>query len=234
MGDGVLNRGASRHHVISAVEASLKRLGTDYIDLYQQHGPDPETPVEETLAALDDLVRAGKVRYLGNSNYSGWQIADADWTAKQQGLNRFVTAQNQYNLLDRRVEREVLPACQRFGLGMLPYFPLASGLLTGKYERGAEPPEGTRMANRPAMGKSALTDHNFDALDRLTGFAREHGHDLLELAMSWLASMPHVSSVIAGATSPDQVRANVRSAEWRLTAEQMLTVAELSVPRSAR
>jgi aryl-alcohol dehydrogenase-like predicted oxidoreductase len=234
MGDGALNRGASRHHVMNAVEASLKRLGTDYIDLYQQHGPDPATPVEETLAALDDLVRAGKVRYLGNSNYAGWQIADAHWTAKQRGLNRFVTAQNQYNLLDRRVEREVLPACQRFGLGMLPYFPLASGLLTGKYQRGAEPPEGSRLANRPAMGKSALTDHNFDVLDRLTGFAREQGHDLLELAMGWLASMPYVSSVISGATSPDQVRANVKSAEWRLTSEQMSRVAELSGRQGAR
>jgi aryl-alcohol dehydrogenase-like predicted oxidoreductase len=228
MGDGVLDRGASRQHVMSAVDASLKRLGTDYIDLYQQHGPDPATPVEETLAALDDLIRAGKVRYIGNSNYSGWQIADADWTARQRGLNRFATAQNHYNLLDRRLEREVVPACQRFGLGILPYFPLASGLLTGKYVRGAPPPDGSRLANFGERGKAALSEDNFDVVEKLDGFAREHGHTLLELAMSWLASMPHVSSVIAGATKTEQVQANVSAAEWRLTAEEMAEVAELS------
>jgi len=228
MGDGVLSRGASRHHVMSAVDASLQRLGTDYIDLYQQHGPDPSTPILETLGALDDLVRAGKVRYLGNSNFSGWQIADADWTARHHGLNRFVTAQNHYNLLERRVEREVVPACQRFGLGMLPYFPLASGLLTGKYRRGAEPPPGSRLANFGERGKAALSDANFDIVDKLDAFAREQGHGLLELAMSWLASMPHVASVIAGATRPEQVAANVDSAQWRLTAQDMATVAELA------
>lgn len=228
MGEGVLNRGASRHHVMSAVDASLRRLGTDYIDLYQQHGPDPSTPVQETLQALDDLIRAGKVRYIGNSNYSGWQIADADWTARHHGLNRFATAQNQYNLLERRVEREVIPACQRFGLGLLPYFPLASGLLTGKYQRSAEPPAGSRLANFGERGKAALSDANFDIVDKLDTFAREHGHTLLELAMSWLASMPHVASVIAGATRPEQVQANVSAAGWRLSAEEMAEVAELS------
>lgn len=228
MGDGVLDRGASRHHIAGAVEASLERLGTDYIDLYQQHGPDPSTPLEETLRALDDLVRAGKVRYTGNSNYSGWQIADADWTARHEGLNRFATAQNLYNLLDRRIEKDVVPACQRFNLGILPYFPLASGLLTGKYARAAAPPEGSRLANFGERGKAALSDDNFDVVDRLDGFAREHGHSLLELAMSWLASMPHVSSVIAGATKPEQIQANVESAGWRLTAEDMATVAELT------
>ena len=228
MGDGALSRGASRHHVMNAVEASLKRLGTDYIDLYQQHGPDPATPVEETLAALDDLIRAGKVRYIGNSNYSGWQIADADWAARHNGLNRFATAQNHYNLLDRRVEREVVPACQQFGLGILPYFPLASGLLTGKYRRSVEPPEGSRLAGFGERGKAALSDDNFDVVDRLDEFARARGHTLLELAMSWLAGMPHVSSVIAGATKSEQVQANVAAAEWRLTDEEMTSVAALS------
>jgi aryl-alcohol dehydrogenase-like predicted oxidoreductase len=228
MGEGPLNRGASRHHIMNAVEASLRRLGTDYIDLYQQHGPDLSTPVEETLRALDDLVRAGKVRYLGNSNYSGWQIADADWTAQQHGLNRFATAQNHYNLLDRRAEREVVPACQRFELGILPYFPLASGMLTGKYQRSTPPPEGSRLANFGERGKAALSDDNFDVVDKLDAFARERGHTLLELAMSWLASMPHVSSVIAGATRPEQVQANASAAGWQLSADEMAEVAQLS------
>ena len=168
------------------------------------------------------------MRYLGNSNYSGWQIADADWTARHHGLSRFATAQNHYNLLDRRVEREVVPACQQYGLGILPYFPLASGLLTGKYTRSAEPPEGSRLANFGERGKAALSDDNFDVVDRLEEFAREHGHTLLELAVSWLASMPHVSSVIAGATKSEQVQANVAAAGWRLTEQEMATVAELS------
>lgn len=219
-------RGASRHYIMSAVEASLTRLGTDYIDLYQQHAPDPDTPIEETLRALDDLVKAGKVRYLGNSNFNGWQLADADWTAQHHGLNRFATAQNLYNLLDRRIEKEVLPACREFGLGLLPYFPLASGLLTGKYARGQAAPEGTRLAGD--RGANALTDQNFDVLERLDSFARDAGHTLLELAVSWLASNPDVSSVIAGATRPEQVLANIESAQWRLTAEELATVADLA------
>jgi aryl-alcohol dehydrogenase-like predicted oxidoreductase len=150
------NAGGSRRYIVSAVEASLKRLGTDRIDLYQMHRPDPETPIDETLRALDDLVRDGKVLYLGNSNFSGWQIADADWTSKTQGLERFVSAQNNYSLLERNVEREVLPACEQFGLGFLPFFPLASGLLSGKYSRGEAPPEGTRLAAWGPRGAAAL------------------------------------------------------------------------------
>ncbi len=220
MGEG--KRGASRHYIMSAVEASLKRLNTDYIDLYQQHAPDADTPIEETLRALDDLVRAGKVRYLGNSNFSGWQLADADWTARHHGLNRFATAQNLYNLMDRRIEREVVPACQQFGLGLLPYFPLASGLLTGKYQRGQAAPDGTRLSGE--RGANALTDRNFDVLEKLDQFARDQGHTLLELAMSWLASNPDVSSVISGATRIEQVQANVDAAQWQLSAEQLETV----------
>lgn len=219
-------RGASRHYIMSAVEASLKRLGTDYIDLYQQHAPDPGSPIEETLRALDDLVRSGKVRYLGNSNFNGWQLADADWTARHLGLNRFVSAQNLYNLLDRRLEKDVLPACDHFNIGLLPYFPLASGLLTGKYQRGKAAPADTRLAGE--RGRNALSDANFDVLDRLDAFARERGRTLLELAMSWLAGNPLVSSVIAGATRPDQVLANVEAAQWSLMPEDLDTIAGLS------
>ena len=211
---------------MSAVEASLKRLDMDYIDLYQQHRPDPDTPIEETLRALDDLVSAGKIRYLGNSNFNGWQLADADWTARSEGLNRFTSAQNHYNLLDRRIEREVLPACERFGLGMLPYFPLASGLLTGKYQRGQSAPEGTRLEGE--RGARALTDANFDVVEKLATFAAEHGHSLLELAMSWLACNPTVSSVISGATRVEQVEANVAAVGWALSAEELAEIQSLT------
>lgn len=228
MGEGDLNHGASRRYIMNAVDASLKRLGTDYIDLYQQHRPDASTPIEETLRALDDLVRAGKVRYIGNSNFAGWQVADAQWTAKHHGLNPFVTAQNQYSLLDRRLEREVVPACQEYGLGILPFFPLASGMLTGKYKRGTEPPQGTRLAMWGERAKAALSDDNFDVVERLDHFAKQNGHTILELAFSWLATMPHISSVIAGATSPEQVKQNAEAAQWRLTPEQMAEVAEIS------
>ncbi len=224
MGKG--RQGASRRYIVSAVEASLARLGTDHIDLYQQHRPDPDTPIEETLRALDDLVRAGKVRYIGNSNFTGWQLADADWTARSEGLNRFVSAQNHYNLLDRRIEREVLPACQRFGLGLLPYFPLASGLLTGKYDRGQPAPEDTRLAGE--RGAMALTDANFDIVEKLAGFAAERGHSLLELAMSWLACNPNVSSVISGATKTAQVQANVEAASWQLSEEDLSEIQSLT------
>lgn len=228
MGEGDLMRGASRRYIVNAVEDSLRRLNTDYIDLYQQHAPDSSTPVEETLRALDDLIRDGKIRYSGNSNFSAWQIADADWTARDRRLNRFATVQNLYNLLDRRLEREVVPACERFGLGVLPYFPLASGLLTGKYSRGKEPPDGTRMALWGDRATAAMSDENFDVVEKLTGFAEERGHTILELAMSWLACKPCISSVIAGATSPEQVVTNAEAAGWKLTDEEMDQVATLS------
>lgn len=228
MGEGYLMKGASRRYIMNAVEDSLRRLDTDYIDLYQQHVPDADTPIEETLRALDDLVAQGKVRYLGNSNFTGWQIADADWTAKHEGLNRFVCAQNLYSLLDRRLEREVVPACERFGLGILPYFPLASGMLTGKYKRGEAPAEGTRMAAMGARAQAAMSDENFDVVEKLTAFAERRGHTILDLAMSWLATQPVISSVIAGATSPAQVESNANAASWRLTAEEMAEVDEIS------
>lgn len=224
MGAGPYERGASRRYIMAAAEASLRRLDTDYLDVYQLHQPDPDTPQEETLAALDDLVRAGKVRYLGNSNFSGWQVADADWISRTRSLARYVSAQNQYNLLDRRIERDLLPACQKFGLGMLPYFPLASGFLTGKYRRGAEAPKGTRLALMQPMAKQVMTEPNFTSLERLEQFARGRDHTLVELAMSWLACQPLVSSVISGATRPEQVTENVKACGWKLTHEEMKEV----------
>jgi aryl-alcohol dehydrogenase-like predicted oxidoreductase len=228
MGDTPDKRGGSRRYILEAVEASLKRLQTDYIDLYQMHQPDADTPIEETLSALDDLVTQGKVRYLGNSNFTGWMIADADWTARNAHLSRFVSAQNNYSLLERRVEHEVLPACERFGIGQLPYFPLASGLLTGKYSRGEAPPEGTRLAAWGARGAAALNDKNFDKLEALSSWAGERGHDLLDLAFAWLLGHPVVSSVIAGATKPAQVAANAKTAAWKLTPQEVEEVTKLA------
>ncbi len=225
MGPRVDQRGGSRGYVTSAVEASLKRLKTDHIDLYQMHRPDAETPIEETLGALDDLVRAGKVRYLGNSNYAGWQIAEADGVAKAEHLNRFVSAQNNYSLLERRVEFEVLPACDHFGLGFLPFFPLASGMLTGKYRRGEAAPEGTRLAG--PRGANALNEATFERVEKLTDYAEAHNHTLLELAFSWLLGHGAVSSVIAGATSPAQVKSNAEAANWKMTPAEVAEVTAL-------
>ncbi len=225
IGDDDRKKGGSRRWIMRAVEDSLKRLNTDWIDLYQFHQPDAETPIDETLRALDDLVTQGKVRYLGNSNFSGWQIADADWTAA--GANRFVSAQNLYSLLERKVEFEVLPACEHFGLGFLPFFPLASGLLSGKYKRGEKPPEGTRLAVWGARGAAAMSDKNFDKVEKLEAWAEERGHTILELAFAWLLGHDVVSSVIAGATTADQVEANAAAAAWALTPEQVKEVSDL-------
>ncbi len=219
-------KGGSRRYILRAVEASLERLGTDYIDLYQIHAPDPATPIEETLRALDDLVRSGKVRYIGHSNFAGWQILDADWTARSLNVNAFVSAQNHYSLLERGARKEVLPACERCGLGQLPYFPLASGMLTGKYQRGEPAPEGTRLARVPRLAERALTGENFDLVERLSAFAAERGRDLLSLAFAWLLSQPVITSVIAGATSAEQVRSNVAAASgWRLDEAEMAALA---------
>ncbi len=224
MGEGPLWGGASRRYIFDAVEASLRRLGTDFIDLYQVHFPDVRTPIEETLRALDDLVRQGKVRYVGCSNFAGWQVVEAQWVARTEHLAPLVSAQNQYNLLDRRVERELVPACSAYGLGVLPYFPLASGFLTGKYRPGEPPPEGTRLALMGPMAERILTEENFETLGRLEAFAQSRGHGMAELAVAWLASQPHVSSVIAGATKPEQVEQNVRAADWKLAAEELAEV----------
>ena len=229
LGAAPYNGGGSRRYIVRAVEASLGRLGTDHIDLLQIHRPDPETPIEETLRALDDLVAAGKVRYVGCSNFSGWQIADADWTARTGGLTRFISAQNNFSLLERGVEPEVLPACERFGLGFLPFFPLASGLLSGKYRRGEPPPEGTRLAAWGKRGAAFMTDSAFAKVEALSTWAEARGHTVLELAFAWLLGHPVVSSVIAGATTPEQVAANAATAAWRLTSEETAEVSALAV-----
>ena len=212
----------SRSYIVRAVEASLRRLDTDYLDLYQLHTPDPATPIAETLSALDDLVRSGKVRYLGNSNFAGWQIADADWAARTAGRAPFISAQNQYSLLHRDPEAEVLPACQHFGLGFLPFFPLHSGLLSGKYRRGEKPAEGTRLALDRYQRFIAGAD--WDKIEALSAFGAERGHSLLEVAIAGLATRPAVSSVIAGATTPDQVRANAKAGSWQLTADDITSL----------
>lgn len=211
----------SRRYIVRAVEASLRRLGTDHIDLYQFHEPDPVTPIEETLQALDDLVRGGKVRYLGCSNFAGWQIADAAWTARTGGLSPFVSAQNEYNLLDRRVEREVVPACQRFGLGLLPYFPLADGLLTGKYRRAEAPPPGSRLAGESSRYAARLADAPWDVIEALDAYAAKRDLSLLTVAIGGLAAQPAVASVIAGATTPEQVRANAAAGSWQPDADDL-------------
>jgi aryl-alcohol dehydrogenase-like predicted oxidoreductase len=214
--------GASRHYIIAEVEASLRRLRTDWIDLYQQHQPDPLTPIEETLRALDDLVHQGKVRYIGCSTLSAWQVVEAQWTAKHHGLHHFVSCQEEYSLLARSLDQDMMPMLESYGLGLIPFRPLANGLLTGKYKRGAPMPAGARLSSEsPAAGRY-LNDANWAAVERLEGFAAERGHTLLELALGWLLRRPAVASVIAGATTPEQVEQNVRAAAtWRLTADEM-------------
>jgi aryl-alcohol dehydrogenase-like predicted oxidoreductase len=210
----------SRRYVRRAVENSLRRLRTDWIDLYQLHRPDPLTPIEETLSVLDDLVHEGKVRYLGHSNFSGWQATEAEWVARSRGTERFISAQNEYSFLKRGIERDLVPALTQYGIGLLPYFPLASGLLTGKYRRGEGAPEGSRVK---AWGMEAtLNDKTFDVLDAMEAFAADRSITLLEVAIGGLAAQPAVASVIAGATSPEQVVANVKAGEWQPTAEDLV------------
>lgn len=214
--------GASRHTIIAGVEDSLRRLNTDWIDLYQQHQPDPLTPIEETLRAFDDLVRAGKVRYIGCSNLRAWQVMEAQWTARAHGLTPFASCQNEYSLLMRRADQELLPMMQAYGMGLLPYYPLASGALTGKYRRNTPMPDGARLTLHGARyGDRFLNDANWPIVERLEAFAEQRGRSLLELAFSWLAVRPYVSSIIAGATKPEQVQANVRAADWMLTTEEL-------------
>jgi len=207
----------SRRYIMQAVEASLRRLGTDWIDLYQFHTPDPLTPIDETLSALDTLVRSGKVRYIGHSNRAGWQIAQAEYVARELGSARFISTQNHYNLLDRRAELEVTPAAEEFGLGVLPYFPLANGLLTGKYAPG-HAPDGSRLSHTRTH---LVHDADWDQLDSFSSFARERGLSEIQVAFSWLAAQPAVASVIAGATRPEQVRQNAESADWLPTEKDL-------------
>jgi len=224
VGGGPNDVGGSRAHLMAALEASLRRLRTDYVDLYQLHRPDPATPIEETLRALDDMVRQGKVRYLGCCNFTAWQIVEANLTAELRGLQGFVSAQNQYNLLKRDVEPEVGAVCGAYGLGMLPFYPLASGLLTGKYGRDEPPPPGSRLSLGIAMYRGVLAEADFDKIARLEAFARERGHTLLELAMSWLAAKPFVASIIAGATRPEQAAQNAAAWTWRLSQQDLAAI----------
>jgi len=216
-------QGASRRYIMEAVEASLRRLQTDWIDLYQIHQPDPHTPIEETLRALDDLVRQGKVRYIGCSNFAAWQAVDAQWTARHLGLAPLVSCQDEYSLLVRKAEREAIPAMRAHGMSLLPYFPLASGLLTGKYRRDLLP-EGTRLSKGGPMADRVLNEQNWARVERLQQFCAERGRSLLELAFSWLAQQPAVASVIAGATRPEQIEANVQAVGWKLDEQELAEV----------
>jgi len=216
--------GTSRRYIVSAVEASLKRLGTDWIDLYQLHESDVRTPIEETLGALDDLVRAGKVRYIGCSNFAAWQVVEAQLTAKHANGTRFISFQDEYSLVVRDIERELIPVAGAYGMGLLPYFPLACGLLTGKYQKGAPMPEGARITGTKAYADKYLTEKNWHIVDELSKFVSKRGRTLLDLAFSWLAVRPTVSSIIAGATKPEQVEQNAKAAAWTLSAEEIAEV----------
>jgi|TARA_B100001540_G_C15726574_1_gene605594 aryl-alcohol dehydrogenase-like predicted oxidoreductase len=228
MSDDGTKIGASRRYIMSAVEDSLRRLKTDWIDLYQLHQPDPLTPLDETMQALDDLVTQGKIRYIGCSNLPSWQVVESQWISKSMGLNRFVSCQDEYNILNRNVEAELIPAMQKYGCGLLPYFPLASGLLTGKYKR-TKMPEGARLTDMPTFANRIyLTDENFDIIDNLHKFANKTGHSILELAFGWMASRPTTASIIAGATKPEQIDANVAAVNWVLSQSEIDEVNKIS------
>jgi aryl-alcohol dehydrogenase-like predicted oxidoreductase len=222
-----IRMGASRRHIMAAAEESLQRLKTDWIDLYQIHSPDPNTPLEETLRAMEDLVRQGKVRYVGCSNFSGWQLVEAQWLAKANGWNRLISCQNEYSLINRAIEKELAPAMTAYGVGLLPYYPLASGMLSGKYKGGAALDKDTRLGGGGYFGGVFMTDRNFDIVEKLEAFAEARGKTILELAFGWMASHPYVSSVIAGATRPEQVEANAAAIAWRLTDAEMTEVSAL-------
>lgn len=230
MGDGPNDRGASRYHLMNALENSLRRLRTDHVDLYQIHLIDMETPFEETMRTLDDMVRSGKVRYIGASNYQAWQICRCNDLAERYGWERFVSVQPHYHMLERELERELVPYCRAFNIGILPYFPLAAGLLTGRYKLGAEPPAGSRAVTndgaRHYVNRYA-TPENFAIIDRLGDFARERGHTLVELAIVWLLGEPLVSSVIAGVSKVEHVRPNARAGQWKLTLQEMTDLREI-------
>lgn len=217
-------QGGSRRYIMSAVEESLTRLKTDWLDLYQFHTPDPLTPIDETLRALEDLVTQGKVRYVGCSNMPGWQVADAQWTARDLRLPGFASAQDEYSLLKRGAEKDLIPALKHYGMGLLPYFPLANGALTGKYKRNAPMPDGARLTKLPERAGQIFSETNWAKIEALTDFCEARGRTLVELAFSWLAAQPVVSSVIAGATRPEQIAANVKAADWALTADELAEI----------
>jgi len=224
--EGPNNAGNSRKHIMAAIEVSLKRLQTDYIDLYQIHWIDENTPIEETLGALDDLVHQGKIRYIGCSNFAAWQVCEAIWIAKTKDLESFASIQPRYSIMDRVIEQEMIPLCSQYGVGILPYYPLANGFLTGKYKRSQEAPKGTRLSEDD---RGMFTGNNFDLLEKLEQFCIERKHSVLELAFSWLLAKPEISSVIAGATKVEQVIQNSRAVEWQLS-NQDLEALDLILP----
>ncbi len=225
MDDVGVKVGGSRRYIMQAVEDSLRRLRTDWFDLYQIHAPDPRTPIEETLRALDDLIHQGKVRYIGCSNFPAWQVVEAQWTAKANNLHAFISCQDEYSLLVRHVvEPQLKPAMLKYGMGLLPFFPLASGLLTGKYRRNATLPAGTRLASTQRLADRYLTERNWPIAEQLGDFAHQCGHTLLELAFSWLLAQAPVASVIAGATRPEQLEQNVKAGGWKLSPEELAEI----------
>jgi aryl-alcohol dehydrogenase-like predicted oxidoreductase len=214
----------SRRYIRRAVEASLRRLQTDHIDLYQMHEPDPVTPIEETLTALQELVAEGKVRYVGSSNFAGWQVVEADWVARSTGASAFISAQNKYSLYDRTAEHELIPACEHTGVGLIPFYPLEYGLLTGRYKRGEPAPEGSKLSG--ASGR--LENADFDRIERFEAFADERGLTPVQVAIGGLAAQPAVATVIAGASKPDQVRSNAEAGEWEPTLEDLVALEEVT------
>jgi aryl-alcohol dehydrogenase-like predicted oxidoreductase len=222
MGAGPNMHGGSRKHIMEQIDISLKRLQTDYLDLYQIHYYDPFTPLEETLRTMDYLVQQGKVRYIGCSNFAAWQVAEAMGVARALGLEPLISVEPEYSMLKRAIEKELLPCCEHYNLGILPYFPLASGFLTGKYKRDQQAAAGTRFSVQKQRAETILTPENFDVLEQLESFAAARSHPLVELAFAWLLAHPQVSSVIAGATTPEQITANARAADWHLSAAEML------------
>jgi aryl-alcohol dehydrogenase-like predicted oxidoreductase len=224
MDDEGIKIGAARRYIKQAVEDSLSRLGTDWIDLYQLHQFDPLTPIDETLRALDDLIRDGKVRYVGSSNLPAWRSTEAEFIARELGTNKFISCQEEWNVLNRAIEQDVVPMMETYGLGMLPYFPLASGLLTGKYKKDSMP-EGARLTDMPRFAnRGYVTEANFAKVERLENFANQRGHSVLELAFSWLAAQKVTGSVIAGATKPEQIKSNVSAANWKMSAEELAEI----------
>lgn len=222
-GEGPNDYGSSRYHIINGVNACLSRLQSDHIDVLQLHRYDATAPLDEILRALDDLVSAGKIRYIGASNYMAWQLAEANTVAEWHGWTRFVSVQNHYHMFERDIEREVLPYCKARNVGILPFFPLAGGFLTGKYRRGQAAPAGSRGESSPYVQKY-MTDRNYDKVEAMESWAQERGHTMGELAHAWLLGHPEVSSVISGATSLDQIKANAASASWKLAQDEMAEV----------
>ena len=229
MDDTGESEGASRRHVFAAVEASLRRLRTDWIDLYQLHRPDPRTPIEETLRALDDLSRAGKIRYYGCSNLPAWQVVEAQWTARTLNLSGFVSCQDEYSLVVRDAERDLLPAMRAHGLGLLPYFPLASGLLTGKYRRNMPLPEEARLTKTRGLADRYLTEKNWELSEKLIDLAEARGRKPVELAFGWLLARAPVASVIAGATKPEQIEENAKARAWRMTEDDLAEIDRITL-----